>query len=407
MSSSALLPIRRRSLVVIFLTIFIDLLGFGIVIPLLAFFARQYGATGKTVGIVVGVYSLMQFIFSPMWGRLSDRIGRRPVLLISLAGSVLGYILFAFSRDLVALFVARMIAGIAAANIGTAQAYIADSTTPENRARGMGLIGAAFGLGFILGPPVGGLLSHLGTTQHLPGNLLPGLAAAALSLTALLLALTSLEESRSIALATRRRIAPQFDPEVWRSIATAPGLRIVFVTFFLIILAFAGMETTITLYGRDRFGFTARDLGYFFGFMGMIVASIQGGGIGMLTRRFGERRLVLAGAASLVLGFALVPAVDNPRLLYFVAIFIALGQGICYPSLSSLTSRTSGPGEHGSMLGIQASIGSLARIIGPLLAGFVYDAFGNRGPFISSAILSAVAFVIGLGLVRRPEVRAH
>lgn len=385
---------------VIFLTIFIDLLGFGIVIPLLAFFARQYGATGKTVGIVVGVYSLMQFIFSPMWGRLSDRIGRRPVLLISLAGSVIGYTLFAFSRDLVALFVARMIAGIAAANIGTAQAYIADSTTPENRARGMGLIGAAFGLGFILGPPIGGLLSHVGTTWHLPGNLLPGLAAAALSLTALLLALSSLEESRSIVVVPRRRMAPQFDREVWKSIATAPGLRIVFITFFLIILAFSGMETTVTLFGRDRFNFTARDLGYFFGFMGIIVASIQGGGIGALTRRFGERRLVLAGAGFLAVGFALVPAVENPRMLYFVAILIALGQGMSYPSLSSLTSRTSGPGDHGSMLGIQASIGSLARIIGPLLAGFIYDAFGNRGPFFSSAILSALAFVIALGLVR-------
>lgn len=404
MSTSALLPIRRRSLVVIFLTIFIDLLGFGIVIPLLAFFARQYGATGKTVGIVVGVYSLMQFIFSPMWGRLSDRIGRRPVLLISLAGSVIGYTLFAFSRDLVALFVARMIAGIAAANIGTAQAYIADSTTPENRARGMGLIGAAFGLGFILGPPVGGLLSHVGTTHHLPGNLLPGLAAAALSLTALLIALSSLEESRSIVVAPRRRMAPQFDPEVWKSIATAPGLRIVFITFFLIILAFSGMETTVTLFGRDRFNFTARDLGYFFGFMGIIVASIQGGGIGALTRRFGERRLVLAGAAFLAVGFALVPAVENPRMLYFVAILIALGQGMSYPSLSSLTSRTSGPGDHGSMLGMQASIGSLARIIGPLLAGFIYDAFGNRGPFFSSAILSAMAFVMALGLVRPAAV---
>jgi len=403
LSTSALLPIRRRSLVVIFLTIFIDLLGFGIVIPLLAFFARQYGASGKIVGIVVGVYSLMQFIFSPMWGRLSDRIGRRPVLLISLAGSVLGYTLFAFSRDLVALFVARMIAGIAAANIGTAQAYIADSTTPENRAKGMGLIGAAFGLGFILGPPVGGLLSHLGTARHLPGNLFPGLAAAALSLTALVLALTSLEESRSnLVIAPKRRIAPQFDPEVWRSMATAPGLLTVLGTFFLIILAFSGMETTVTLFGRDRFGLTARDLGYFFGFMGIIVASIQGGGIGALTRKFGERRLVQAGAASLTLGFALVPAVDNLPLLYVASIFIALGQGISYPSLSSLTSRTSGPGDHGSMLGIQASVGSLARIIGPLLAGFIYDAYGNRGPFFSSAILSAVALVTALRL-SRPE----
>ncbi|HSN69274.1 MAG TPA: MFS transporter, partial [Thermoanaerobaculia bacterium] len=168
---------RKTSLLVLFLTIFIDLLGFGIVIPLLPYFAKQYGATGIWVGIIVGVYSLMQFLFAPVLGRISDRIGRRPVILISLAGSLTGYILFALAQNLTGLMIARIVAGIAGANIGTAQAYIADSTTLENRAKGMGLIGAAFGLGFILGPPIGGLMSHLSVARGHAINFYPGLVA--------------------------------------------------------------------------------------------------------------------------------------------------------------------------------------------------------------------------------------
>src|SRR5829696_8562463 len=166
---------RRSSLLVLFLTVFIDLIGFGMVIPFLSFYAREYGASGVAVGAVVGIYSIMQFFFAPIWGRLSDRVGRRPVLLVSLTASFTGYLLFAFTHNLTVLFASRVIAGIGGANIGTAQAYIADSTTPENRAKGMGLIGAAFGLGFIPGPPLSGFLSHVGTSHGLAGNLLPGL----------------------------------------------------------------------------------------------------------------------------------------------------------------------------------------------------------------------------------------
>src|ERR1051325_10205126 len=166
------------------------------VIPFLSFYAREYGASGTTVGAVVGIYSIMQFFFAPVWGRMSDRIGRRPVLLISLTASCLGYLLFGFARNLVMLFASRVIAGAGGANIGTAQAYIADSTTAENRAKGMGLIGAAFGMGFILGPPLSGILSAVGIHHHLPGNLLPGLVAATMSLGALLLALFVLGESK-------------------------------------------------------------------------------------------------------------------------------------------------------------------------------------------------------------------
>src|SRR6478672_7195584 len=176
---------KRSSLLVLFLTVFIDLIGFGMVIPFLSFYAREYGASGTTVGAVVGVYSIMQFFFAPVWGRMSDRIGRRPVILISLTASCAGYFLFGFARHLWVLFASRIIAGAGGANIGTAQAYIADSTTNEERAKGMGLIGAAFGMGFILGPPLSGILSHVGTKHGMPGNLLPGLVAASMSFIAL------------------------------------------------------------------------------------------------------------------------------------------------------------------------------------------------------------------------------
>src|SRR6185295_6323590 len=180
---------KKTSLAVLFLTVFIDLIGFGMVIPFLSFYAREYGASGTTVGAVVGIYSIMQFFFAPVWGRLSDRIGRRPVILISLTASCLGYFLFAFAQSLTLLFASRIIAGAGGANIGTAQAYIADTTTHENRAKGMGLIGAAFGMGFVLGPPLSGTLAHLGAKHGLAGNLLPGIVAASLSLTALIVAL--------------------------------------------------------------------------------------------------------------------------------------------------------------------------------------------------------------------------
>src|SRR5437868_4807101 len=185
---------RKASLLVLFLTVFIDLIGFGMVIPFLSFYAREYGASGVTVGAIVGVYSIMQFFFAPVWGRMSDRIGRRPVILISVTASCIGYLMFGLANSLALLFTSRVIAGVGGANIGTAQAYIADSTTPENRAKGMGLIGAAFGMGFILGPPLSGILSTVGIHHHLAGNLLPGLVAGSMSAIAFSIALFVLGE---------------------------------------------------------------------------------------------------------------------------------------------------------------------------------------------------------------------
>ena len=389
---------RRASLLVLFLTVFIDLIGFGMVIPFLSFYAREYGASGITVGAVVGIFSIMQFFFAPVWGRLSDRIGRRPVLLVSLAASFTGYLLFAFAGSIAWLFVSRIVAGIGGANIATAQAYIADSTTDENRAKGMGLIGAAFGLGFILGPPLSGILSTVGMNRGLAGNLLPGLVAAALSLVAWMIALFVLAESKPADLRPRSGLPPQFDGQIWRMIGRSRLLTLLMVSLFLTLLAVAGMEISVTLHGRERFSFTQLDMAYLFLWMGAVVAIIQGMLIGRVVKRFGEKGVIIIGATSFTIGFAAVPSIYSLPFLYAVALLIAVGQGLSYPALTSLISRVSPSGERGSILGISASLGSLARFIGPILIGWLFDLAHAAGAFYGGAVLMTGALAIALGM---------
>ena len=393
---------KRSSLLVLFLTVFIDLIGFGMVIPFLSFYAREYGASGTTVGAVVGIYSIMQFFFAPIWGRVSDRIGRRPVILISLTASCAGYFLFGVAHSLVLLFVSRVIAGIGGANIGTAQAYIADTTTVENRAKGMGLIGAAFGLGFILGPPLSGVLSAVGIHHGWHGNLLPGVVAGSMSLVALLIALFVLGESKKPDTTVRTGLPPQFDRRVWAELGEQKMLAAIMATLFLMLLAVAGMETSVTLHARDRFHFTQLQLAYFFLFMGVIVAVIQGGLVGKLARRYGERLLIAIGTASYTFGLALVPVIWRVPLLYVVAFFISIGTGLCYPCLTSLVTKASPANEHGSMLGIATSVGSLARFVGPIVMGFMYDLAQARGAFYGGAVLTFAAFLVSMMMRRMP-----
>ena len=392
---------RRASLLVLFLTVFIDLVGFGMVIPFLSYYAREYHASGIEIGAVVGIYSIMQFFFAPVWGRLSDRIGRRPVLLIGLLSSTTGYLLFAFTHSLTVLFLSRVIAGSGGANIATAQAYIADSTSPENRAKGMGLIGAAFGLGFILGPGISGILGEIGRSHGLPGNLIPGLVAAGLSFTAFLIALSVLAESKAPDLVPRSGIPPQFDKRIWREIFNDPLLASLLISIFLTLLAVAGMEVTVTLHGRERFQFTPRKLGMLFAFMGVIVVALQGGLIGRLVKRLGEKRVIVIGAASFVIGFVLVPLVWRVPLLYVVAFFIAIGQGLCYPALTALVSKATPEAERGGILGLAAATGSLARFFGPLLSGVLYDFAKAAGAFYGGAVLMTGALIIAMRMRTR------
>jgi MFS family permease len=391
---------RKASLLVLFLTVFIDLIGFGMVIPFLSFYAREYGASGTTVGAVVGIYSIMQFFFAPIWGRVSDRIGRRPVILISLTASCTGYFLFAVAHSLALLFVSRIIAGVGGANIGTAQAYIADTTTLENRAKGMGLIGAAFGLGFILGPPLSGILSTVGIHHGLHGNFLPGIAAGSLSLVALCVALFVLGESKKADTTVRSGIPPQFDRRIWAELGEHRLLASIMLTLFLMLLAVAGMETSVTLHARDRFHFTQLQLAYFFLFMGVIVAIIQGGLVGRLAKAFGERALIAVGTASYTLGLLMVPSVWRVPLLYVVAFFVSIGTGLCYPCLTSLVTKAAPANEHGSMLGIATAVGSLARFVGPIVMGFFYDLAQARGAFYGGAVLTFAAFLIAMMMIR-------
>ncbi|HUR81213.1 MAG TPA: MFS transporter [Thermoanaerobaculia bacterium] len=394
---------RRASLLVLFLTVFIDLIGFGMVIPFLSFYAREYGASGFAVGAVVGIYSIMQFFFAPVWGRLSDRVGRRPILLVSLVASTSGYLLFAFSHSLATLFLSRVIAGVGGANIGTAQAYIADSTSPENRAKGMGLIGAAFGLGFILGPPLSGVLASIGTKHGLHGNLLPGLVAAGLSFTAFLVALSVLAESKPAHLVPRSGVPPQFDKRLWRETLASPVLSALMAGLFLTLLAVSGMEISVTLHGRDRFDFRQMDMAYIFLYMGVIVAVIQGGLIGRLVKQLGEKRVIVIGAASFALGFACVPSIWRVPLLYAVGFFIAVGQGLCYPSLTALVSKVSPEQDRGSLLGLATSAGSLARFLGPLLSGALYDWAKAAGAFYGGAVIMCIALFIAINMKAMDE----
>lgn len=396
--------LRRASLLVLFLTVFIDLIGFGMVIPFLSFYAREYGASGVVVGAVVGIYSIMQFFFAPVWGRLSDRIGRRPVILISLTASFCGYFLFAIADNLAILFVSRIIAGAGGANIGTAQAYITDVTTDRERARGMGLIGAAFGLGFILGPPLSGILSAVGTNRGLTGNLLPGLVAAGLSLVALILAFSVLAESKPPDVHPRSARPPQFDPRLWKAVGSQGSLTALMSGLFLTLIAVAGMEIIVTLHARDRFHFEQLDLAYLFLFMGVIVGAIQGGFIGRFANAIGEKRLIVIGALSFSIAFIAVPDLWRIPLLYVAAFFVAIGQGLTYPSLTSLVSKAAPVSERGSILGFATAVGSLARFIGPIVAGFFYDLGGPRGAFYGAAGFTILAMLIAM-TIRQPADR--
>jgi len=336
----------------------------------------------------------MQFLFAPMWGRLSDVIGRRPVILIGLAGSALWYVGFGLANSLTVLFIARCLAGIAGANIPTAQAFIADSTTPENRAKGMGLVGAAFGLGFIFGPALGGFLSRWSYQA-------PAFFAAALSFGNLLAALALLPESLPAdrrGRSTRRRRLDVFTHALAR-----PRLPIVLLAFFLIVTAFSSFESMFALYADSRFGFGAQTIGYLFAWVGVVLSVVQGLLVGRAVRRVGEHRLAPAAIALLSAGLGAVALVSSVPGLVLTMGVIAVGMGFQSPSMLSVISQLADPADQGGTLGVSQSLGSLARIVGPLWGGYVYDQFGRNVPFFSAGGLMAVACVVAVVAFRGYE----
>lgn len=379
---------------ILFLIVFIDLVGFGLVIPLLPFYAERFAASPLQMTMLFATYSLMSMVTAPFWGKLSDRVGRRPVLMASMAAAALAYGWLAFASRLWMLFAARAVAGACAGNIAAAQAYIADVTPPEGRAKGMGMIGAAFGLGFIIGPVLGGIVA--GNDLATADLATPGLIAAGLSLIACLGVILLLPESRK---AGRERVA-RGRIAAAREALVRPVLGRLIAVFFLATLAFSGMETTFAWWAIAQFGWGPRSIGFVFFYVGLLSAVMQGILIGWLTRRFGEERLMLAGLASLLLGLLLLPfAGDVPRLVVALSA-LALGMGAMQPSLNSLISRRAGAEEQGEIMGVAQSVGSLSRVLGPIIAGSLFGALGRDSPFLLGAALVGGALLIGWRLSR-------
>ncbi len=383
----------RRTLATLFLIVFTDLVGFGIVIPLLPLYADHFRPAPWLFGLLMASYSAMQFIFSPVLGRLSDRVGRRPVLLFSLAGSVAGYILFAFANTMVMLFVSRLLAGVCGANIATAQAVIADTTPPEGRARGMGLIGAAFGLGFIAGPALAGLLLHFGASA-------PGLGAAAFSAVAFAMALVFLPETRQPGVEpAAARFASPFArlARGWSDRKLAPLLLL----GFLVVTGFAGFEVTFAQFLHGRLDLPHDRVSYMFVYVGVVAAIVQGGLVGRLNARLGESRLVVIGLTCTAIGLALLAGAHHLGPVLAVLPVVAFGMGVVTPSLSSLVSRGAARDEQGAALGAFQSMGSLARVLGPFAAEVVLGRWGVGAPPFGAAALALVAAVGAVPLLLR------
>ncbi len=380
---------RKPSVLVVFLTVFIDLIGFGIVGPLVPVYSKHFGAQGVMIGCIIASFSAMQFIFSPIWGRLSDRHGRRPILLISTAGAAASYVLFGFSTGmenhssaLWLMVFSRMMAGLCGGNITVAQAYIADITPKEQRSKRMGLIGMAFGMGFIFGPAIGGLgLKHLGPSG-------PGWLAAGFCAFNFLLALFILPESlqpNSEHVAARPRFGQ------WAHTLSQPGIGLLIVVFFLATFCFSCFESTLPLVVSDNFHMdiqkdetTASTVAYLFVFCGVIGAFIQGGAIGRLVERFGERKLIAISLVLTAISLAWLPLIHGTSVLTCVILFrasgtswllmlaalalLSVGSSLTRPPLFGLLSNLASAQEQGATIGVAQSAGSLARILGPLYA---------------------------------------
>src|SRR5437763_1143685 len=378
---------RRSPLLVIFITVFIDLVGFGIVIPVLPFYVEgtKFNASPRMVGLLFASYSVMQLIFTPVLGRLSDRYGRRPILFFSLLGTSLGFFILGFATTLWMLFLGRIIDGVTGGNISTAQAYIADVTTEENRAKGMGLIGAAFGLGFIFGPAVGGVLSKWDVNLggfHIPGISVPLVFAGALALANATLLYFVLPETVTPDHPARASAATARWSQLLKAMHSS-RLAFVLAVYFLFVVAFSIMTSSFGLFTLFRFGFDAHDTGWIFAFVGVVGAIVQGGLIGRLVKAFGELPLVITGALLFALSLFAIPLTGpHTGLLALLALgaAFALGNGLATPSLTSLASKSVGKGEQGGVLGVTQSVASLARVVGPLIsAALIYSAAVNVG----------------------------
>ncbi len=392
---------RRLQYAAIFLTCFIDIMGFGIVIPVLPLYAEHFGATPLEIGWLVGIFSLAQFFFAPVWGKVSDRVGRKPVLLVGLVGTVAGYVAMGLAGSVLMLMVGRLIDGIAGANISAAQAYLADISSAENRAKAMGLLGAAFGLGFVFGPALGGWAS-VKFNYAAPMYIAAGLAALNF-----FFVLFFLPESLKRGDGLERREA--IWPHLFRHVERKTFLWSV-GSYFLVIVGFSMMTTLFALYLWHRFALNALHTGYILGGLGILGVIIQGGLIGRLVKRFGEAPLALAGALVMSAGLGGLALSSNFAGMLVAAAAIGVGNSLLMPTLSSLASRSAEADWQGRALGMMQSSGSLARWVGPMFAGVLLSvqvANGQGGFAFLPLAVSAGILLLAAGAVLFLSGKTH
>ena len=371
----------KKVLPVLFLVMFLVMVGFGIIIPVMPFLAEKVGGSPTELGLLMAVYSFMQLIFAPMWGRISDRIGRKPVMMIGIAGLAVSFFIMASAESLLVLFIARIIGGaLSSANMPTAMAYVADITTPEERGKGMGIIGAATGLGFIFGPAIGGIFSE--TSLNMPFYI-----AGISSIITLILVMVLLKESLT---EENRSHRTEKKTSMWKSFKGP--MSVMFILQLIITLSMAGLETTFAYFAAQKANISLVQLGYIFMIMGFGSAIVQGGLIGPMTKKFGEGNVIRIGIVVSAIGFVLILFSTN---FWTSAIFLTifgLGNGVIRPAISALVTKNSTSG-HGGVTGLLSSFDSFGRIAGPPIGGWLFSISMDL-PFISGAILSIFALVL-------------
>ncbi|MGC4084933.1 MAG: MFS transporter [Vicinamibacterales bacterium] len=373
-----------RPLLVIFLTIFVNLVGFGIIIPLLPFYAETFGASPLTIGLLFAVFSACQLVAAPTLGDLSDRYGRRPVLIFSLFGTVVSFVMMAMAHSIAMLFAARIVDGLSGGNISTARAYVADVTEPQDRARAYGLIGAAFGLGFIMGPALSGVLATYSYTA-------PVWAAALITLVATLMAWFWLPET------VHKAAAGTGMP--FRNLAAMmqrPGLRRVLWIDFIYWFAFAIFQTTFALFAAHRFGFDVSTTGYFFAAFGVLGAVVQGGAIRPIVHRLGDKPTFILGLICAAVGLVGATVAHTIATFTLALVPLALGIGFGHPTVSALVSRAGRGDEQGHVQGAAGAMESLGRAVGPVWGNAAFARYGDAMPYLSAAICLALTLALSV-----------
>ena len=370
-------------------------IGLGMVVPLLPFYAVAYGASAWDVAMLFAIYSGCQFLAAPLWGRLSDRVGRKPVLLLCFAGTAVSYVWYAYAGSLAEMYLSRALAGAMAAWLVAGQAWVADSTAPAGRARGMGLLGAAFGIGFVIGPTIGAIA--VGADD--PDFRTPILFSAAASALAFVIAAVAIREPKTH-VARDRDIA-----DTAAHMLSMPLLAILLGIYFAGYFVFVGMESMLALWADAALGLGPRDVGLLMAFAGICMAIVQGGLLGRLAGRFGEARLIVAGIAIMFAGFLAVPMAGSWAMMLPAMALLAVGQSLANPSIQSLVSRVAPPDWKGGVLGAAQGAASIGRIAGPLWAGMLYEQAGHDWPFLGGAILLVPVFLVALHAARMTRRR--